>query len=78
MGGPLHDPVAPYTVLDSAVRMYRRASCRATGLDLDTLKIGDFEDFVKHRDLPTNPIEWLRNEADLRRMLLGPSLGPET
>lgn len=31
---------------------------RAESLSLDG--------FVKHRDLPANPIEWLRDEADLR------------
>jgi len=31
---------------------------RAESLSLDG--------FVKHRDLPANPIEWLREEADLR------------
>jgi hypothetical protein len=30
------------------------------------LSLGAFDGFVKHRDLPANPIEWLRDEADLR------------
>jgi len=30
------------------------------------LSLDAFDDFVKHRDLPANSIEWLRDEADLR------------
>ena len=30
------------------------------------LSLDIFDGLVKHRDLPANPIEWLRDEADLR------------
>lgn len=41
-------------------------------LDLEFLSLDAFEHFVKDRDLPENPVEWLRFEADLRQILLGP------
>ncbi len=41
-------------------------------LGLEFLSLDAFEDFVKERDLPENPVEWIRFEADLRHILLGP------
>lgn len=48
---------------------------RVVGLEF--LSLDAYKDFVKHHDLPENPIEWLRFEADLRQMLLGPRSRPE-
>lgn len=61
--------------LDDGVHLDLDAEDRVLGLEF--LSLAAFEDFVKHRDLPTNPIEWLRDEVALRQMLLGPRSRPE-
>jgi uncharacterized protein YuzE len=61
--------------LEDGVHLDFDAENQMVGLEF--LSLAAFEDFVKDRDLPSNPIEWLSNEADLRQILLGPRSKPE-
>jgi uncharacterized protein YuzE len=56
--------------LANGVHLDLDAEDRVVGLEF--LSLEAFDHFIESHNIPANPIDWLRNEHELRQILSGP------